>query len=408
MALTLKPVQSGMFSDAGYDDDTWTLGLRFKTGLTLLYSDVPPEVADEFLNAESLGKHYNTIFKGLGFKAIQDPSAPPVEKKEEPKKPVARVETTIDDDIRLVDPSWTGQPEEESELEPILTANVKVVAPFFEEPAKIVHVPAPEILVAWEPPKDVIQALTMMETRKGEIAAIIKQNYDQAKDAMAIRVTDHLSHAGASQVLKNLVNTKDRTEKLLDPFRSVIYLSYKTAADNKQQAMSSIDGAISYIKGCLSVYEANEQRKHQEQVRASSLAAQEEARKLQAQRSEQLTLAEMTDALESGDTERAEELAANPIEVPLPYVAPPHVAPSILPPEGQSLRDNWSIRKDSVDLSAFLAAVKDGRVSIEKAAQWLEPNFKALDKMAKSLTTAFDIPGFQAENNPVRVVRRGK
>ena len=53
----LQPVQSSMFTKAGYCPDYWTLVFVFKsTGEVRAYKNVAPEVADSALNAKSLGQ----------------------------------------------------------------------------------------------------------------------------------------------------------------------------------------------------------------------------------------------------------------------------------------------------------------------------------------------------------------
>jgi len=119
---SLQPVKSSMFSRAGYSDATWELLFEFKSsGEIRSYAQVSPEVADEALSAESLGKWFNANIKGNSsweFEVLgADPNAPPlvnVEKKADKPKaakkpPVADMGISVAD-IQNVDPSY--QPDE--------------------------------------------------------------------------------------------------------------------------------------------------------------------------------------------------------------------------------------------------------------------------------------------------------
>jgi hypothetical protein len=68
--IELKPVNSGRFTHAGYDPDTFTLTLRnpptkaYPAGQVWQYMNISEEMADDFFRAESLGKYFNAhIFK---------------------------------------------------------------------------------------------------------------------------------------------------------------------------------------------------------------------------------------------------------------------------------------------------------------------------------------------------------
>ena len=61
----LLPVQSSMFSHAGYDPATRTLAVRFKdSNFIHPHLDVPPELARTVLGAGSIGKAFNEHIKG--------------------------------------------------------------------------------------------------------------------------------------------------------------------------------------------------------------------------------------------------------------------------------------------------------------------------------------------------------
>lgn len=56
----LSPVDSTSIAAIGYDATERTLWVRFVTGATYRYSDVPPATYEEFLEAESKGRYFNS------------------------------------------------------------------------------------------------------------------------------------------------------------------------------------------------------------------------------------------------------------------------------------------------------------------------------------------------------------
>lgn len=423
----LKPVESSMFSRAGFDESTWTLVLEFKsTGEIRAYKNVSPEVADEALSGPSLGKYFNANIKGnpgwehevLGA----DPSREVPQEKAK-AKPEPQTEIT-DDDIRLVDPDWqstqspieeTGTTSESATVpNPPQFMHVSEVGDFEHDDAEeamaiaLATQPKGEVLAAWHAPETPVQAIQLLTERAGEIDAITRQNVDHGKQALEIRVTDAASYTGAGQSLSHLVTAKDKTFALLDPIRARLHEVYKLAGERLKAAQDPLETGITYVKRAMTLWEIDQERIRQQRMREEREKAEAEERRLQKVQSEQLTLAEVDDALEVGDQARAEELLKTPVEAPRPYVAPAFVEPTYLPPAGQSTRANWKIREETVDLAKFLQAVKDGKYPIEKAVKLVKPDLPALNKIAKGLESAFDVPGFEAFNDPVRSVRRTK
>ena len=58
-------VDSSNIEAIGYDDDSRELHVRFLTGETYLYSEVPREVFDAMLDAPSKGSFLNRQIKGV-------------------------------------------------------------------------------------------------------------------------------------------------------------------------------------------------------------------------------------------------------------------------------------------------------------------------------------------------------
>ena len=63
-----QAVKSSNLSEVGYDADTQVLEVQFKKGAIYQYFDVPVEVYDELMEAESIGKAFSTMIKAGDFK----------------------------------------------------------------------------------------------------------------------------------------------------------------------------------------------------------------------------------------------------------------------------------------------------------------------------------------------------
>ncbi len=461
----LKPVQSSMFSRVGYSDTMWTLLFEFKTtGEIREYRNVAPEVADEALSAQSIGRYFNANVKGNpGWEYETLGADPAMMLPKAPKPQPQTVEMNVmDEDIRLCEPGWNGTTIEsmvslhgypahlplgafdthaqtyggidrsQTMIEPNKTPDwkpqihvaengesfqtVEFKADYPEDDGhafqtkEMVVQPQGEVLGAWQTPTTPVEAVALLNEHASEINAIIAQSAEANANALKVKVVDVSTHAVAGDVLTRLVQRKDSAFKLLDPFRAILHTAYKFAGSRAAAAIDPLDTAITYVKRQMGTWEQEEERKRLARIQEERRRAEEAARELQRQQQEAITLAEVTDALEQGDTAKAEDLVANPIQVPLPYVAPQFIEPTYLPPAGQSTRANWKIREETIDMVAFLRAVKDGKLTIEVAARYILPNLPALNKQAKSLEGTFNgmVPGFEAFNDPVRSVRRGK
>ncbi len=56
-------VSSRSLRELGYDPDTQVLEVLFHNGSLYRYEQVPPEVVQALLEADSLGRHFNQVFK---------------------------------------------------------------------------------------------------------------------------------------------------------------------------------------------------------------------------------------------------------------------------------------------------------------------------------------------------------
>lgn len=63
--MTMQPVSSSNLAAVGYDPETQTLAIEFKSGGTYEYYDVPQQVFDGLLSAGSLGQYFQSNIRGF-------------------------------------------------------------------------------------------------------------------------------------------------------------------------------------------------------------------------------------------------------------------------------------------------------------------------------------------------------
>lgn len=66
MPLTMTPVPgSSSIAAAGYDADTRTLEIEFTSGQGYTYQNVPQDIYDGLISADSAGKFFHSQIKGM-------------------------------------------------------------------------------------------------------------------------------------------------------------------------------------------------------------------------------------------------------------------------------------------------------------------------------------------------------
>jgi len=62
--MKMTPVDSSNLSAVGYDPKTKTMHIRFQSGRLYAYYDVPEDIYQDLMNADSLGSYFNSFIKG--------------------------------------------------------------------------------------------------------------------------------------------------------------------------------------------------------------------------------------------------------------------------------------------------------------------------------------------------------
>jgi len=401
--ITLRPVDSTMFSRVGYDEKTWTLVLEFQNSLRLAYQEVPPEVADEFLSAESLGKYYNANVKGK-YQAVG-------EEETEGQSRHRQTESVVEMQSEINRISSSATDAVVAAISPSREADDDPTIPKDDELAKQT---VGEVLGPLEPPKTPADALRLLGEQGGIIQATINQSVEFAKDALKVKVSDAGSYTDAGEKLKFLVLVKDRAVGFLDPIREVLLQPYRVAQTNLKAATEPLDTAVAHIKAQRMVWATEQERLAEIERQRLQREAEEKARQEQEALSQQLTLGAVEQAIAEGDTETAEGLLANPIKASPVYVPPVHVAPEVPKESGISKRSNWigeltSIEDLILDIAEGIKSMRAGKnLAGHAPVTFVKLNETAVNQSAKALKKAFSYPGLRAWDKQTESVRRGK
>ena len=179
-AVEMRKVNSSMFTEVGYSDDTWVLRVVYKSsGLILDYQGIGPELYDEMMAAPSIGKFFTANIKGQ-YKAIGDEVS-----KQAGDAPLQGGIT--DDEIRAVEPGWNGReiiPALDSEKDfnpkgemPVLhVSEIGTWPTDADSHTAITKQTQGELLPAWSAPDTAAEALDLLAEHKTEIDAIIAQH----------------------------------------------------------------------------------------------------------------------------------------------------------------------------------------------------------------------------------------
>jgi hypothetical protein len=393
-----------MFDGVAFNEEHWVLSVRFKTGLVLHYQKIPPELYEELLAAESVGKFYNSAIKGKFEHLREEAPAKPLLVADKPvdaaadlsqaREPVVfkpRSEGITDMAVKEGDTcaapnnspvQETSQFHAENEPNTVDSdcyvhmgitphwrrSDGSLVCSLCHPPqvhvSEVAHYDAdaierelndqrrleesrngltktPVAMPALEPPKTPAEAITLLNEQEGLIQATIKQNNEIAKEAMTLKVSDAASYTTAGERLKLLTEVKDRAFKFLDPIRQILLKPYQLAQLRLKESTDPIDTALGHVKRQRTTWaDAQEAIRLAEQQRRT----REEAERAEVERVErgtQLTLGAVEDALANGDETTAEKLIAEPISAAPVYIPPVHVESVVPQQSGISKRKNW-------------------------------------------------------------------
>lgn len=208
---------------------------------------------------------------------------------------------------------------------------------------------------------------------------------DQAK-AAAAAIVDSNSFEAAALLYQDVKARIKRVGQVLDPFVKRSYDEWKKDVADRQKYLDPLEKAEATLKPAIAKYQADQEKKRQEEQRALEEANRKAA--------EDAQIAEAEAAAAAGNKDQAESILSAPVVV-APVVAPPSV-PKV---KGLGFRDNWNAQ--IVDIKALLKAVLEGKVpyaAIKADESWL-------NAQAKQLKAEMNYPGVKVLKNNIPVSR---
>ena len=454
-----QQVDSSMFTHVAYNPEFFVLSVIFKsTGKTRSYQQVPPDIFEEMMAAESVGRFYNDNIKGKFTHIDEEPTDAPVQAKTEEVEHganEAREDSGSDGDVGGITeqaakgdivggsgsdatPEIDQRSGDSEGFEPKHScAPGEVLADCFVHMEAMPHwnnngtlvcsechpnpatkpketsiTLAPQVLPALEAPTTVQEAVKLLSEQSGLIAATIDKSVEVSKQVMGMMVTDAASYQTAGETMKTLATMKDRATKFIDPIRALLLKPYQSAQEKLKAAVSPLETASKHLSIQRNAWFDEQERIRRAEEDRLRKEAEERERQRKAEEDQQLTLSAIDGALESGNEAAAEELLQRPIETPAQYVPPPRVESTVPTESGISQRANW--RGEVVDFQALVLAIAEGILDeiqgrgrgAHPPITLLKPNDTAINQLCKAQREATMIPGVRAYKETVESVRR--
>lgn len=217
---------------------------------------------------------------------------------------------------------------------------------------------------------------------------IQRQLSAMSNQVQAIVVSNRDEHRQAQEWLQDLAGLEHRVVDLFQTPKQTAHAAHKAVCEAENKLLRPIQDARRVVTRAITIYEAEERWRVEEEVARRTLEAQ--------RRAEDRLLAEAIVAEANGETTLAEEIITNGNTVPAP-TAP--VEAETAKVEGIVTRERW--HAEVTDLLALVKWVAEnpGFVNL------LAPDMPALNAQARALRNAMAIPGVKAVVEIEKAVR---
>jgi len=207
-----------------------------------------------------------------------------------------------------------------------------------------------------------------------------------AQQAMSFQVCTPETYSAAGELLKEVKRFHKAIETFFAPMKDAAYATHREICERCAKALEPLKKAENTLKAALTAYTIAERQKIEEERQRAEIARQKEIAELEAQKQ---AMAEKLIA--EGKTQEAE--AVSNIHVAF-MVDGPRTA-EMTKVKGLSSRTTY--RAEVYDFAALIR----GAAAWPQYEQYLMPNQKVLDAMARGYKASSDIPGvrFVAEES---------
>lgn len=296
-----------------YDAASYTLGVMTKAsatkaGVPYFYIDVPPEVHQQLMLADSKGKFWLTVIKPKyqcrksdNTPAQQSPGADPLHPK------VARVITE----------TAATAPAPAAKAEPPEILNLTIATAPGNGPGHIGNL------------EQLVERLRAQMNR--HCADLLIEIDDLARRALATLVIDEASYTSAAELGKSLAEKRKAITAMMKPTKQAIDSVKDVVLDKEKDLLAQVAAGEDRLKKICTDYRVAEQK------RATEAANAERQQKLR--EAEDKRIAEAEKAQEAGRTVLAEKLLSTPVTAPKVVVEA--AVPKVV---GVQSRTNWKWR----------------------------------------------------------------
>lgn len=209
-----------------------------------------------------------------------------------------------------------------------------------------------------------------------ELAIYDQESTDVLAQADTVEVTNQQDYEVASVWTKACIDLKKKIVDFFAPMKKKAHEAHQAVRDNEKKHLDPVEKAIGILKGKMTTWYMEEQRKVREQeekVRQEAIRQAEEAR-----------LKEAEELEKNGEAEKAEEVLSAPV------LAPVFKHQEVEKPKGVSYRDNWKFK-----------ITDEAKIPRE----YLMPDQQKIAGVVKAMKKKTEIPGIEVYNDPIQVTR---
>lgn len=342
-AIELKDVKSERIKQAGYDEDSFVLYLRFNpsrkkpAGAVYGYPNVGEEMADDFWHAESKG----TFFKD---RLLNNPDHPCFEVEDEPR---------------------------------MLSENLDLL-------------PAASRVAVEDQPQAPAQATGIPEIAEDEDDLKL-QALEVASQVKALSIVKAEEYALAGNELVRLRQMRKQAQERVDRIKKPAYETYKAALQLEKDVMAPYDEAEAYLDSGMARYRAREREERLRLEAEENRRRREEAEAEAKRKAKELAEQDAKVAEAQGHPEVAEQIRQQPLPL-----APVRVQNVVLP------RDVPKVKGIVERAPVWKWRVKPGEEHLVPR-EFLMLNEVAINSAVRTQKSLTNIPGIEVWDEEARV-----
>ena len=204
---------------------------------------------------------------------------------------------------------------------------------------------------------------------------IEKRTLSFVERAKAVEITDQVTYNVAVRCLDVATRLEKEIVDHHKDMKADAHKTWKTICSAEKKLLDPVLEAKAVVRKSIATWDEEQERIRREEERKALDAHREEEERLRQELASQA-------AKLGADEQSIEEIRMTPIPLPRPVITPTFQRAS-----GLSTRETWKCEVE--DVRKLCRAIGDGTVS----PTLVDPNMTALNGLARSLKTGFNVPG---------------